>query len=144
MELPFLKCMALVAELYALPPRVLPSIQRIEGGRPGVISQNRNGTEDYGVMQINSLWLPELARYTRTSQATVRDHLTARPCYNIAAAGLIFRTYLDGAGGDLMVAIGNYHSHTPLHHNAYRTKVLGAARFLFQEPVRPALVQRRP
>ena len=133
MDLPFLKCMALVAELYALPPRVLPSIQRIEGGRPGLIIQNRNGTEDYGVMQVNSLWLPVIAQYTNTSPATVRSRLIERPCYNIASAGLILRTYLDQADGNLMVAVGNYHSHTPAHHHAYRSKVLQAARSLFAD-----------
>ena len=134
MAVPYLACMALVAQIYALPPRVLPSIQRVEGGRPGLVSPNRNGSEDYGVMQVNSIWLPVLVRYTGLDAATVRERLVTRPCFNIAAAGLILRTYLDEAGGDLMRAVGNYHSHTPVHHNAYRDRVMGAARSLFETP----------
>ena len=132
MPVPYLSCMALVAQIYALPPRVLPSIQRIEGGRPGLVMTNANGSEDYGVMQVNSVWLPALARYTGLNAATVRQRLIERACFNIAAAGLILRTHLDRSGGDLMQAVGNYHSHTPVHHDAYRTRVIGAARTLFQ------------
>jgi hypothetical protein len=61
MTIPYLACMALVASLYGLPPRVLPSIQAVEGGRLGTVHQNRNGSEDLGVMQVNTLLLPALA-----------------------------------------------------------------------------------
>ena len=138
MTVPYLACMGLVANLYALPPRVLPSIQRIEGGRPGLTVTNRNGSEDYGVMQVNSIWLPDLARYSGLDPASVRDRLINRPCFNIAAAGLILRTYLDSAQGDLMAAIGNYHSHTPVHHNSYRIQVTDAARAMFGPQTPPA------
>lgn len=33
------------------------------GMRADVVRRNRNGTEDIGLMQINSAWLPELARW---------------------------------------------------------------------------------
>lgn len=135
MAVPFVACMSLVASLYALPPRVLPSIHRVEGGRPGAVSRNSNGSEDLGVMQVNTLWLPALSAYTGLPEATVRDKLIGNACFNIAAAGAIMRTYLDAAGGNLMVAVGNYHSHTPVLHQQYRERVLAAARDLFQ-PVR--------
>lgn len=131
MSVPFLSCMALVAQIYALPPRVLPSIQAVEGGRPGLVMSNRNGSEDYGVMQVNSVWLPALVRYTGLDTAEVRRRLIDRPCFNIAAAGLIMRTHLDASGGDLMRAVGNYHSHTPVFHQAYRLRVVSAAGRLF-------------
>lgn len=135
MSVPYLACMALVAQIYGLPPRVLPSIQRIEGGRPGLVSPNRNGSEDYGIMQVNSIWLPTLSRYSRLDEATVRDRLVNQNCFNIAAAGLIMRTELDAAHGDLMVAVGNYHSRTPDRHLQYRAKVIDAARALFQPSI---------
>ena len=131
MSVPYLACMALVASLYELPPRVLPAIQAIEGGRPGTVSRNRNGSEDLGVMQVNTVWLPALARYTRLPAAEVRRRLIEHPCFNIAAAGAILRTHLDETGGDLMRAIGNYHSRTPDLHLSYREKVRGAAERLF-------------
>ena len=131
MPVPYLACMALVASIYHLPPRVLPSIQAVEGGAPGLSVHNANGTDDLGVMQVNTLWLGPLARYTGQTAATVRARLTAEPCYNIAAAGAIFATYLTEAGGDLMRAVGDYHSHTPPLHAAYTARVLAAASRLF-------------
>ena len=137
MAVPYLACMALVAQIYALPPRVLPSIQAVEGGGPGVVHHNTDGTEDMGVMQINTLWLGTLARYSQLSLAEVRARLLLRPCYNIAAAGLIMRTYLNETRGDLMRAIGDYHSHTPLLNHTYQAKVLRSATILFR-PWAPA------
>ena len=131
MAVPFVACMALVAQVYALPPRVLPSIQLVEGGAPGVVHLNRNGTADLGVMQVNTLWVPALERYTRLDAMEVRRRLLDRPCFNIAAAGLILRTYLDAAHGDLMQAVGDYHSHTPVFNLDYRAKVMGSATRLF-------------
>ena len=140
MPVPFLACMALVAQVYALPPRVLPSIQAVEGGRVGTVHRNTDGSEDLGIMQINTLWLPTLARYSRLSVAEVRERLLMRPCYNIAAAGLIMRTYLDETRGDLMRAIGNYHSHTRLLNEGYQAQVLRSATVLF----RPAMAAGVP
>ena len=128
---PYLACMALVASIYHLPPRVLPSIQAVEGGHPGTVRTNTNGSQDFGVMQVNSLWLPTLAAYTGLPEATVRDRLVSRACFNIAAAGAIFRLYLDETRGDLMLAVGNYHSHTPAHNAKYQLLVQRAASRMF-------------
>ena len=131
MAVPFLACMALVAQIYDLPPRVLPAIQRVEGGGVGTVHRNTDGSEDLGVMQINTLWLPALAKYSKISTTEVRARLLLRPCYNIAAAGLIMRTYLDETRGDLMRAVGNYHSHTPMLNQGYQARVLLSATTLF-------------
>ena len=146
MTVPYMACMALVAQIYSLPPRVLPSIQAVEGGGPGVTHRNANGSSDLGVMQINTLWLPALSRYTRLDPAVVQDRLLHQACFNIAAAGLIMRTYLDETRGDLMPAIGNYHSHTPLLNQGYQTKVRQSAAAMFAPgPAipRPAVVATR-
>ncbi|MGI4808324.1 MAG: lytic transglycosylase domain-containing protein [Janthinobacterium lividum] len=132
MAVPFLSCMALVAQIYALPPRVLPAIQRVEGGQPGLVRTNTNGSQDLGIMQINTIWLPHLAGYSRLSQPEVRDRLLNNACYNIAAAGLIMRTYLDETAGDLLRAVGNYHSHTPHLNLNYQSQVLRSASLLFE------------
>jgi hypothetical protein len=129
--IPFLACMALVASIYHLPPRVLPSIQAIEGGRPGTVSNDADGSQDLGVMQINTRWVQPLAAYTRRPDAVVRVRLISEPCYNIAAAGAILRTYLNEDGGDLMQAIGDYHSHTRQLNLTYQSQVMQAAEGLF-------------
>jgi hypothetical protein len=138
MAIPYLSCMALVASLYNLPPRVLPSIQAVEGGRPGSVHLNADGSQDLGAMQVNTHWLPALAAYTGLPQAIVRERLRAWPCFNIAAAGAIMRTYLDEAHGDLMLAIGYYHSHTPGLNRRYQELVIGAATQLFVRGGKPA------
>ncbi|MBE7213277.1 MAG: lytic transglycosylase domain-containing protein [Gluconacetobacter diazotrophicus] len=138
MPVPFLACMTLVASIYHLPPRVLPSIQAVEGGRPGLVHRNSNATEDLGVMQVNTLWLWPLARYTRTTADTVYARLRDEPCYNIAAAGAIMRGYLNETGGDVMRAVGNYHSHTAELNLAYQGLVMQSARRLFEPGTVPA------
>ena len=129
--IPFLACMTLVASIYHLPPRVLPSIQAIEAGQVGAVSYDADGSQDLGVMQINTRWVQPLAAYTRHSPVWVRAQLISAPCYNIAAAGAILRTYLDADRGDLMQAIGDYHSHTRHLNLAYQSEVMQAAEALF-------------
>jgi soluble lytic murein transglycosylase-like protein len=138
MSVPFLACMALVASTYQLPPRVLPSIQAVEGGRVGLARSNTNGSQDLGVMQINTLWIRPLARHAGLPEDEVRERLLHDACFNIAAAGLILRIYMQEAQGDLMRAIGYYHSHTPDRHFGYRAKVTDAAQRLFAPRPLPA------
>jgi hypothetical protein len=129
--IPYLACMLAVASAERLPPRVLPAIHAVEGGSVGTVSHDSNGSEDLGVMQINSRWLPVLAERTGLAEATVRRALVLAPCFNIAVAGAILRMYLTETGGDLLSAVGDYHSHTPLLNQHYQEQVIGAAWSLF-------------
>jgi soluble lytic murein transglycosylase-like protein len=113
---------------------VLPSIQAVEGGRPGMVSHNTDGSDDFGPMQVNSSWTPALAQLSGLAEPLVRQRLIDDPCFNIAAAGAIMRAYLNEAHGDLLVAVGWYHSHTRERSLAYRDLVLHAARRLFEPP----------
>ena len=131
MAIPYLACMVAAASFYHLPPRVLPSIQLVEGGTPGTISANTDGSSDLGVMQVNTLWVPRFAAMTGMTDYSVRARLIYDPCFNIAAAGAIIRVYLNEAGGNLMRAVGYYHSHTPSLASAYQAHVLSAATRLF-------------
>ncbi len=131
MTIPFLACMASVAAFYHLPPRVLPAIQAVEGGRPGLVHMNQDGSQDLGVMQVNTRWIQPLAWQTGLAPAVVQQRLVGDPCFNIAAAGAIMRIYLTEAGGDLLRAVGYYHSHTAPLAEAYRLRVLGSATRLF-------------
>ena len=131
MAVPFLACMALVASIYKLPPRVLPSIHAVEGGQLASIHTNADESQDLGLMQVNTRWIVPLSRYTGQRPEFVRTSLLMRPCYNIAAAGFILRTYLNETGGDLMQAVGDYHSHTPPLNLAYQALVIHSAASLF-------------
>ena len=133
MPIPFLRCMLLAASFYGLPPRVLPSIQAVEGGAPGVVHHDTDGTADLGVMQVNTLWVRPLALLTGLTPAAVQARLLGDACFNIAAAAAILRAYLNRTH-DLMLAIGDYHSHTPALNQAYQLEVLAQARRLFVGP----------
>ncbi len=131
MAVPFLACMLAVAAFHHLPPRVLPSIQAVEGGAVGSVHPNADGSDDLGVMQVNTRWLLPLAQVGGLDVATVRARLVDDGCFNIAAAGLILKSYLIETGGDMMRAIGDYHSHTEALNLSYQADVLRSAMRLF-------------
>jgi hypothetical protein len=131
MAIPFLACMVATAHFYALPPRVLPTIQSVEGGRPGLVHPNSDGSADLGLMQINTRWIGAIAQVVHENNAVVTARLIREPCFSIAAAGAILTTYLREARGDLMLAIGYYHSHTPLLNQTYQMQVRNRAALMF-------------
>lgn len=132
--IPYLACMLASSQYYALPPRVLPSIQQVEGGRPGLVHANANGTADLGLMQVNTIWIGPIAQVTGQSRARTAQRLISDPCFSIAAAGAIMRANLSQSGGDVVRAVGFYHSHTPALGEAYRARVMQAALRLFEQP----------
>ena len=134
MAVPFLTCMLAAAQIGAFPPRVLPSIQAVEGGFPGSVHQNTDGSADLGLMQVNTLWVPVVARALGASEAAVRAHLVDDGCFSIRIAGAILWEYRRARHGDLMLAIGDYHSHTPPLNQAYQAQVVARARALFEKP----------
>ena len=143
MPLPYLACMLAVSQFYHLPPRVLPSIQVVEAGQPGTISRNWNGTGDLGVMQVNTRWVPRIARWWDMKPSTVAERLIQEPCFNVVVAGAIMRIYLDEANGDVERAVGYYHSHTPELASWYQLRVIRASFVLFGRPA-PVKPRRLP
>jgi hypothetical protein len=133
MSIPFMACMIVVASAYHLPPRVLPTIQAVEGGSPGAVHPNADGSEDLGVMQVNTVWLAPLSRLIHLSETEIRSRLLDKPCFNIAAAGFILHSYLTETQGDLLHAVGDYHSHTQALNQAYQAKVLRFAARMFSQ-----------
>ena len=136
MAIPYVACMLAVASAQHLPPRVLPAIRVVEGGAVGTVSQNRDGSQDLGLMQINTRWLPVLAQRTGRDEVTLRQALLQNPCFNIAVAGAILRLYLNETRGNLLAAIGDYHSHTMTLNYQYQSQVIGAAWSLFGQGMR--------
>ena len=131
MPVPYLACIAFVAGFNHLPPRVLPSIMAVEGGPIGIPHLNTDGSEDLGIMQVNSRWLPAVSRASGLPPAVVRARLLSQPCFGINVAGAILRVYLDEAHGNLMLAIGYYHSHTEALNVTYQHQVVRAAQIMF-------------
>ena len=143
MPVPYLACMLAVSQFYHLPPRVLPSIQVVEAGQPGTVSRNFNGTADLGVMQVNTRWLPYIARAWHMTPRVVAGRLINDPCFNIAVAGAIMRIYLDESHGNVVQAVGYYHSHTPELAGWYQVRVIRASFVLFGRPAPEGTKARR-
>ena len=55
-------CIFAAAKTYAVPPSLLLSLLSVEGGAVGERTLAPARTYDLGLMQINSFWIPQLAR----------------------------------------------------------------------------------
>jgi hypothetical protein len=131
MSIPFLACMASIAAEYHLPQRVLPSIQAGGGDRPGLVHGNTDGSQDLGIMQVNTRWVQPLAWQTGVAPTVAERRLLLNDSFSIAVAGAIMRIYLNEPRGNLQLAVGHYNSHTPVLAQAYQLHVLHAATRLF-------------
>lgn len=100
----------------------------------GVVHINTDGSADLGMMQVNTIWVGPLSRFTHMQPQVVVDRLLNDPCFNIAASAAIMQSYLAEAHGNLLTAIGYYHSHSPSLSAGYRDKVIAAASALFSRP----------
>ncbi len=121
-------CIMMAAQTYNLPPAVLMGIMKVEGGRPGqAVGPNQNGTYDLGPMQVNTLWVKDLARHWNVSHSTAFRMVKDDPCVNVNVAGWILRQRLNESG-NLTLAIAHYHSKTPRFGYVYARKVISAMR----------------
>ena len=110
-------CVRAAAEHYRLPPLALVGILGAEGGGPGVVHKNRDGSEDLGPMQIISRWLSGLSRYGATREKLIDD-----PCTNVwVGAWILAKAF--ARDRDIWKAIGHYHSGRPAESRKYRRKV---------------------
>ena len=137
MSAPLLACLAAAAALYQLPPRALVAIQAVEGGQVGMVSRNTDGSEDLGLMQVNTRWLAPLSAATGLPGAALRARLVGDACFNLRVGAAILRIETNAAQGDLAAALGHYHSRTPVRAAAYRGRVLRAAERLFAAGATP-------
>lgn len=111
------ECINHAAIVYHVPAKVILSIIKAEGGRNGMANRNTNGTYDYGVMQINSSWLPQIKPYGFT-----RHDLQYNSCKNVEVGTWILSQSI-ASGTNLWSGVGNYHSHTPHFNQSYREKI---------------------
>lgn len=121
-------CIFLAAQTYSIPPAVMLGIYQVEGGKVGqAVGPNKNGSYDLGPMQINEIWLPELAKQWGVSKSTARRWVKDDPCTNVGVSAWILRSHLDETG-DLSRAIAHYHSRTPHIGGAYQSRVIASLR----------------
>lgn len=110
-------CINHAAVTYHIPATAIIAVLKTEGGKIGMASKNKNGTFDYGPMQINSTWLPKLQRMGYSQQQIQND-----ACTNIKIGTWILAQKI-AAGKDWWHGIGGYNSYTPQFNQIYSRKV---------------------
>ncbi len=99
-------CINHAAITYQVPAKLILAVMKNEGGRNGMANVNKNGTVDYGVMQINSSWLSKISAYGYTAHDLQYDS-----CKNVhVGAWILSKSLADGQSA--WTGIGDYHSHT--------------------------------
>ena len=116
-------CLMLASQTYSVPPAVLVGIYKAEGGKVGQEVKSTNGSYDLGPMQINTIWLPELADKWGVSEQTAKKWVRDDACTNVGVSAWILKGHLNETGS-LSKAIAHYHSRTPRHGTRYKKKVV--------------------
>jgi len=85
-------------------------------GNANALHRNRNGSTDYGMMQINSIHLPLLSRYGVSADDLMN------PCLSVYVAAWHLHKMMVKYGNN-WAAIGAYHSETPAERDRYARSV---------------------
>ncbi len=84
-------CFEEAGRAYEINPKLLEIIARTESSfRHDAVNKNRDGTQDMGLMQINSLWIKKLDLNAA--------YLIENPCYNTFVGAKILRQCIDRHG----------------------------------------------
>lgn len=111
-----IECINHAAVMYQVPATVIISVLKMEGGKNGLASHNKDGSCDYGPMQINSRWLKIISPYGYT-----QNDIQYNPCVNVEVGTWILRQSIF-EGKNYWNGVGNYHSHTPTLNEHYHFK----------------------
>ncbi len=110
-------CFDDAAEWQGVHAGVLRAIAFQENRRcDGTVSKNKNGTVDIGCMQINSIHLSDLSRYSITKESLLDQ------CTNIFVGARHYKKMVMKYG-NTWEAVGAYHSETPKHRDPYARSV---------------------
>jgi soluble lytic murein transglycosylase-like protein len=119
-------CVLDAAKYHKVNPTILLGIAIVESRmRANATNVNTNGSTDMGMMQINSIHLPELKRYG------VKATDLYDGCKNVYTGAWILRKQMDKYGNSWQ-AIGAYHSATPSFRDAYALRVRNTVQWLIK------------
>jgi len=83
-------CFEQAGEKYDIPPTLLRAVAKVESNLdPQAVNYNKNGSYDFGLMQINTCWRKTLGDYWNN---------LADPCYNVIIGAWILRQCFDRYG----------------------------------------------
>ncbi|MGB3124092.1 MAG: transglycosylase SLT domain-containing protein [Pseudomonas sp.] len=99
-------CWDEVARRYDIEPELLQAIAAVESGyRAGATnSGNSDGSRDIGLMQINSMHLPRLAK-----QGITEQRLLSEPCLSVEVGASILAGFIQRFGYN-WTAVGSYNA----------------------------------
>lgn len=121
-------CLDDAANYWGVPVPLARAIAMHESGmRPNAVGKNTNGSRDIGLMQINSWWLPSLAKYG-IREADLFDACKNAYIGNWIMAQNILRF---GLNWD---AVGAYNATTPAKREVYARKIY-AQLLRYQAPI---------
>ncbi len=110
-------CFEVAAARQGLDPAILKAIALRESSfNPNVVNKNRNGSYDLGLMQINTIHVPELNKFGIHR----RDLMKA--CMSIHVAAWLLKQKVKKYG-PTWAAIGAYHSETPAERDLYAKQI---------------------
>ena len=114
------KCFEQAAARYGVPEDLLRAISHVESrGNPSARNTNKNGSTDLGHMQINSYWLPRLAKYGITKSQLLNA------CTNTNVGAWILANNISRMGYR-WEAVGAYNAMNPARAASYTRKVAAA------------------
>jgi len=114
----FAHCFEEASAKYGVDSKLLKSIAKVESNfNQNAIGKNKNGSVDIGLMQINSSWLPTLAKYGITRETLIND-----ACINVKVGAWVMASNIKQLGNNWK-AVGAYNSPTRLNQQIYAEKV---------------------
>lgn len=114
---------------YGISPTLLSAISQGESSfNPAAINYNKNGSYDYGLMQINSSWEPSLRKLG------IPWNSLADPCTNVMVGAWVLSQCIRDYGYT-WPAVGCYNSRTPSKRDRYAAKIARIVRQQQQQRV---------
>lgn len=117
-----LDCSVNASLKYGVPIDMLLAISSIENGKKDKAYTNKDGSVDYGVMQINSIYLKDLQQtYNKT---VTPEEILNNNCYAFEIAAFKVSEHLKNDSGSFLQKIANYHSRTSDLNKNYQAKLI--------------------
>ena len=115
-------CFEQAGARYGIAPSLLKAISVVESGsNPVALNRNRDGSEDLGLMQVNSRWLGVLAPF-----GIGRDQLFDA-CINTHVGAWILAQNISRLGYG-WEAVGAYNARSPKKRAAYASRIAAKVR----------------
>ncbi|WP_342616991.1 lytic transglycosylase domain-containing protein [Rhodoferax sp. GW822-FHT02A01] len=111
------------AQRYGVNSQVLYAIAAQESGlNPNAVHVNADGSQDVGLTQINTKWLPHLSKFGITSENLLN------PCINMHVGAYILSLHMI-RHGNTWQAVGAFHSNTPWRRDQYAQSIYQRIQF---------------